>query len=567
MRRYFIIPFLAACIAAAADVDFQKLNEAVREDDQIHAWIMFKDKGPNVAARKQNVTLHPKTLERRKKLFSEPVTWYDVPVHQKYINRIISVGVEVRRESKWLNALSVFASMEQIQTIAGMNFVTRIQPVAKLRRGKHKTINNMTHNERRNSSLMDYGLAQTQIEMMNCDLAHDIGYFGQGVRILVIDTGFDLTHEAFDSLHVIDQWDFINDDNNTANETDSETHDNQHNHGTSVLSIMGAYVPGTLIGPAFGSEYLLAKTEIVAEEIQQEEDNYVAALEWGEANGADVVNSSLGYLDWYSYCDMGGNTAITTIGVDIAASLGLVCVTSAGNWANEDPPEDPCESLSYYISAPADADSVIAVGAVSADSLIVYFSSRGPSYDGRIKPEVSALGVGVAAANPSGGYSVFYSGTSASSPLVAGVAAVLLSANPQWTNMEVREALMMTASQADMPNNDYGYGLVNIWSAIFYNYSGSTIPPQRPASFSLNTVYPNPFNPSVTLSISMARASLVTINIFDINGRRITTICNELLDIGDHHFIWNATAQPSGIYIVRSTAGQTALSQKITLIK
>lgn len=567
MRRYFIISFLAACIAAAADVDFQKLNEAVREDDQIHAWIMFKDKGPNVAARKQNITLHPKTLERRKKLFSEPVTWYDVPVHQKYINRIISVGVEVRRESKWLNALSVFASMEQIQTIAGMNFVTRIQPVAKLRRGKHKTINNMTHNERRNSSLMDYGLAQTQIEMMNCDLAHDIGYFGQGVRILVIDTGFDLTHEAFDSLHVIDQWDFINDDNNTANETDSETHDNQHNHGTSVLSIMGAYVPGTLIGPAFGSEYLLAKTEIVAEEIQQEEDNYVAALEWGEANGADVVNSSLGYLDWYSYCDMDGNTAITTIGVDIAASLGLVCVTSAGNWANEDPPEDPCESLSYYISAPADADSVIAVGAVSADSLIVYFSSRGPSYDGRIKPEVSALGVGVAAANPSGGYSEFYSGTSASSPLVAGVAAVLLSANPQWTNMEVREALMMTASQADMPNNDYGYGLVNIWSAIFYNYSGSTIPPQRPASFSLNTVYPNPFNPSVTLSISMARASLVTINIFDINGRRITTICNELLDIGDHHFIWNATAQPSGIYIVRSTAGQTALSQKITLIK
>ena len=405
MRRYFIISFLAACIAAAADVDFQKLNEAVREDDQIHTWIMFKDKGPNVAARKQNVTLHPKTLKRRKKLFSAPVTWHDVPVHQEYINRIISVGAEVRRESKWLNALSVFASMDQIQKIAAMNFVKRIQPVAKLRRGKHKTINNMTYTGRRNSSLMDYGLAQTQIEMMNCDLVHDIGYFGQGVRILVIDTGFDLTHEAFDSLHVIDQWDFINDDNNTANETDSEIHDNQHNHGTSILSIIGAYVPGTLIGPAFSSEYLLAKTEIVAEEIQQEEDNYVAALEWGEANGADVVNSSLGYLDWYSYCDMDGNTAITTIGVDIAANLGLTCVTSAGNWGNEEPPEDPCESLSYYISAPADADSVIAVGAVSPDSIITNFSSRGPTYDGRIKPEVSALGVGVAVANPAGGYS------------------------------------------------------------------------------------------------------------------------------------------------------------------
>ena len=567
MIRYFIISFLAACIAAAADVDFQKLNEAIREDDQIHTWIMFKDKGPNVAARKQNVTLHPKTLERRKKLFSEPVTWYDVPLFQEYINRIISVGAEVRRESKWLNALSVFASMEQIQKIAAMNFVKRVQPVAKLRRGKHKTINNMTYTGRGNSSLMDYGLAQTQIEMMNCDLVHDIGYFGQGVRILVIDTGFDLTHEAFDSLHVIDQWDFINDDNNTANETDSEIHDNQHNHGTSILSIIGAYVPGTLIGPAFRSEYLLAKTEIVAEEIQQEEDNYVAALEWGEANGADVVNSSLGYLDWYSYCDMDGNTAITTIGIDIAASLGLTCVTSAGNWANQDPPEDPCETLSYYISAPADADSVIAVGAVSPDSIITNFSSRGPTYDGRIKPEVSALGVGVAVANPAGGYSVFYNGTSASSPLVAGAAAVLLSANPQWNNMEVREALMMTASQADMPNNDYGHGLVDIWSALFYNSSGSTITTQHPQFFSLDEAYPNPFNPAVTLSVSMTKLSLINITIFDISGRLITTICNEVLGIGNHQFIWDATVQPNGIYIVRSIAGQTILSQKITLIK
>ena len=567
MIRYIIILYLFTAFTVAADVDFQNLNDAISEDNQVHAWIMFKDKGPDVEARKQNVTLHPKTLERRKKLFPEPVTWYDVPVHQEYINGIILVGAEVHRKSKWLNAVSVFASMDQIKTIAAMNFVKGIQPVVKLRRRKNKIINKMTYSRHRNSSLMDYGLAQTQIEMMNCDLAHNIGYFGQGVRILVIDTGFDLTHEAFDSLHVIDQWDFINDDNNTANETDSEANDGQHNHGTSVLSIMGAYVPGTLIGPAFGAEYLLAKTEIVAEEIQQEEDNYVAALEWGEANGADVVNSSLGYLDWYSYCDMDGNTAITTIGIDIAASLGLACVTSAGNWANEDPPVDPCETLSYYISAPADADSVIAVGAVSADSIIASFSSRGPTYDGRIKPEVSALGVGVAVANPAGGYSVFYSGTSASSPLVAGAVAVLLSANPQWNNMEVREALMMTASQVDMPNNDYGYGLVNIWSALFYNYSGSTITTQHPASFSLHTAYPNPFNPAVTLAVSVARLSMVNITILDIKGRLITTICNEVLDVGNHQFIWDATTQTNGIYIVRSTAGQTALSQKITLIK
>ena len=567
MIRYIIILYLFTAFAVAADVDLKSLNDAIGEDNQIHAWIMFKDKGSDFVARKQNITLHPKTLERRKKLFPEPVTWYDVPVYQEYINGIILVGAEIHRKSKWLNAVSVFASLNQIKTLAAMNFVKGIQPVAKLYRRKNKIINKMTYSRNRNSSLMDYGLAQTQIEMMNCNLAHDIGYFGQGVRILVIDTGFDLTHEAFDSLHVIDQWDFINNDNNTANETDSEENDGQHNHGTSVLSIMGAYVPGTLIGPAFGSEFLLAKTEIVAEEIQQEEDNYVAALEWGEANGADVVNSSLGYLDWYSYCDMDGNTAITTIGIDIAASLGLTCVTSAGNWGNQDPPEDPCETLSYYISAPADADSVIAVGAVSPDSIITNFSSRGPTYDGRIKPEVSALGVGVAVANPAGGYSVFYNGTSASSPLVAGAAAVLLSANPQWNNMEVREALMMTASQADMPNNDYGHGLLDIWSALFYNSSGSTITTQHPQFFSLDEAYPNPFNPAVTLSVSMTKLSLINITIFDISGRLITTICNEVLGIGNHQFIWDATVQPNGIYIVRSAAGQTILSQKITLIK
>jgi len=212
MIRYIIILYLFTAFTVAADVDLKNLNDAIGENNQIHAWIMFKDKGSDFVARKQNITLHPKTLERRKKLFPEPVTWYDVPVYKEYINGIILVGAEIHRKSKWLNAVSVFASLNQIKTLAAMNFVKGIQPVAKLHRRKNKIINKMTYSRHRNFSLMDYGLAQTQIEMMNCNLAHDIGYFGQGVRILVIDTGFDLTHEAFDSLHVIDQWDFINDE-------------------------------------------------------------------------------------------------------------------------------------------------------------------------------------------------------------------------------------------------------------------------------------------------------------------------------------------------------------------
>ena len=141
--------------------------------------------------------------------------------------------------------------------------------------------------------------------------------------------GFNTERMVFDSLEIIAEWDFINDDDSTMNQTDDENTYGQHNHGTLVFSTLAGYDPGNLIGPAFDSEFLLAKTEDVPNESQVEEDNYVAALEWGEQLGADVMSSSLGYLDWYSYCDMDGNTGVTTIAVDIAISLGnAVCYIS-----------------------------------------------------------------------------------------------------------------------------------------------------------------------------------------------------------------------------------------------
>ena len=153
---------------------------------------------------------------------------------------------------------------------------------------------------------------------------------------MYLDTGYELGHNAYDSLNLIAQYDFINGDENTANETDQEITDNQDDHGTICLSVMAGYDPGNLIGPSFKSEYLLAKTEVMADEIYQEVDNYVAAIEWGEALGADVTCASLGYYDWYEYDDLDGNTAATTIAVDIASSLGVLCVNSAGN-EGEDP--------------------------------------------------------------------------------------------------------------------------------------------------------------------------------------------------------------------------------------
>jgi len=234
----------------------------------------------------------------------------------------------------------------------------------------------------------------------------------------MLDTGFFTDHNVFQPERIVAEYDFIQADSVTQNQEGDNP--SQHNHGTATASAAGGYLNGELRGVAYGCKFLLAKTEIVDQEIQAEEDYYVAALEWGEALGADVVSSSLGYLDWYTYEDMDGATAVTTNGVDYAVSLGMVCVTAAGNEGNSD---------WFYMIAPADADSVIAVGAVDSLNAIAAFSSHGPTYDGRIKPEVLARGVATyAAGTASADAFISASGTSLSTPLVAGAAAVILQA-------------------------------------------------------------------------------------------------------------------------------------------
>ncbi|GAF80334.1 unnamed protein product, partial [marine sediment metagenome] len=318
-----------------------------------------------------------------------------------------------------------------------------------------------------------------------------------------------------------------------------------------------------LIGPAFKADFLLAKTEMLIEEIDLEEDNYVRALEWGEALGADIASSSLGYTDWYTWQDMDGNTAVTTKAVDIAASLGMLCVTAVGN-----------ENGAYkwnHIIAPADADSVISVGAVDDTSGIASFSSRGPSYDGRIKPEVCALGVSTACASGNGVSYTHLDGTSLSTPLVAGAAAVLLSANPSWTPMMVREALMKTASQSNTPDNDYGYGIIDIWEAINIDtllLDGKTIP----GEFLLYQNYPNPFNSNTTIEYDLKKSTRVEIKIFDILGKEVITLVNNIESPGRKSIIWNGTDQngnlvSTGVYFYNLVIDEATFTKKMLLIK
>jgi subtilisin family serine protease len=477
-------------------------------------------------------------------------------ISKTYKAQLEGLGIEIKNESRWLNAVSVLCQKAALDNISNFPFVEKMEPVIGYKKPKLVFGEEIEPNSRD----YDYGNAQAQIEQINVHELHNAGYTGENVRILVMDTGFDLTHNVFANINVIDQWDFINDDNETANETSYEHSENQDFHGTAVLSTIAGNAPGEFMGVAFDAEFLLAKTEDVPQEYQLEEDNYVAGLEWGEANGADVVSTSLGYLDWYTYEDLDGNTAVTTNAVDIAVGLGMVCVTAAGNEGNHD---------WYYIITPADADSVIAVGAVKDNGDIASFSSHGPTYDGRIKPEVCARGYQTWCINPNSTTTYTrMSGTSLACPLVGGATVLIRQAQPDWSAMQVREAMMMTASISNNPDNTYGYGILNAGAAIEYDqFTGINDNEVTPGEFHLLSTYPNPFNPAITIKISSSVGAHLIIDVFSLSGKLIKTLYSGTIFQKIIKLNWHPQNLPSGIYLIRSRLNDHVRIQKITLIK
>ena len=547
LLNIFLISFLGAQNFVSSDF------EPGRRGKEYRVWVYFDKKDKSIFTE-----FDPAAIKRRVKHNIFTATKYDSNIKEEYIKELEAVGAEIKNQSRWLNAVSLVVDIYQIELIQKLPFVKKIEPV---RQHKKKKATQSVDDQALVNRDFDYGLSSNQIEQINCRTPHIAGYYGQGVRVLYIDTGFELNHEAYDSLNLIGQYDFINNDQNAANETDQEILENQDDHGTLCLSVMAGYAPGSLIGPAFKSEYLLAKTEIMAEEIQQEEDNYIAALEWGESLGADIACASLGYLDWYSYEDLDGNTAATTKAIDIASELGVLCVNSAGNEGN-----NPW----YHIITPADADSVLSVGAVDVNDVIANFSSRGPTFDGRIKPEVCARGVSTYCVR-SNTENIYRnaSGTSFSAPLAAGAAAVIMSANPEWTNMQVREAIMMTASQFNSPDNDYGHGILNTWAAINYQFTaslkGETF---LPNAISVNNAYPNPFNPEISIKIDgLSNNQHVTVGVYDIHGKLVKYLHNQKAQHNMLELTWNAERLSSGIYLLRTDWLYGNDLQKITLLK
>jgi len=437
---------------------------------QVKVWIYFTDKGTDTDyyfANPQSV-VSKKSLKRREKVMDAKslIDFRDIPVYNKYVTKLAGMGIKIHHRSRWFNAVSAYANYNEIINAENLPFVKKIDLVRSFKT-KRKDVKItkpvLLKQSPKGAEDFDYGSSYTQLEQMNVPAVHNLGIYGQGITICSMDAGFsNLAHEVFNNMNIIAMWDFVNNDGNVGDEGDM----GEGSHGTETLSTIGGFKNGQLIGPAFGASFLLAKTENTDSETPAEEDNWIAAAEWADSIGVDVTTTSLGYIGMdpgypgYTWQDMDGNTATITIGADLAVKRGIVVVNSAGNEGDN--------NSHNTLGAPADGDSVIAVGAVDASGSRVSFSSVGPTVDGRIKPDIMAMGSGVYVANPYGSGYTTSSGTSFSCPLAAGVAALVLSANPTLTPMQVRDALRETASRHNNPDNKYGWGIVNALDAVNY---------------------------------------------------------------------------------------------------
>ena len=412
-------------------------------------WIFLADRGPQLPARLEARSIElaeGPSARRRASVGATEVRETDLEPWPGYVDAIREMGCSVRVRSRLLNAVSVELGGVSPNRLLALPFVDNLKPV-----GRSAPIPLPDKSAHGALDLSDGQLAQTGITVLQ-----QRGYTGQGVLLAILDTGFQLDHPCLQSVAVQSAWDFINDDPDVSQEADDPP--GQAGHGTAVLSLLGGLEEGVYSGGAPGASFLLAKTEDCGDEYPQEEDFWVAGLEWADSAGAWVVSSSLGYIDWYGYEDLDGNTAVTTVAADLAAAGGLMVYNAVGNYGPG----------TGTLIAPADGDSVFSLGAVNSGGQVADFSSRGPTADGRTKPEGCCRGVNSVTAIWDGTGYQSGNGTSFATPLAASSAALLLQAHPEWDVFDVREALLETASRADSPDNDFGWGVLDAPAAFRY---------------------------------------------------------------------------------------------------
>jgi hypothetical protein len=444
----------------------------------------------------------------------------DYKIPRELISRVAECVDSIRHCSRILRALSVKASYSQYLELLELAFVEKIEPVKIYKRKQDSTFSLKKNYLARVSK---YGHSYTQLEQIGIPALHEYGLTGKGVRIALLDAGFNKHHEVFQEIikedRLIAERDFIFGDHTVVNENHEDSIYYQDGHGTAVWSLIGAYHPYTMIGGAYNAEFLLGKTERIKSETRIEEDNFIAGIEWADSLGADIISTSLGYRDFddfeYQFEDLDGHTARTTKAVNWASERGILCVTSAGN--------ERTRFKRGGLITPGDSPSAITVGAVDSSGIIAYFSSHGPTADGRIKPDLCAMGVNnfVAISYSPSSYSIG-SGTSYSAPLITAGCALLLEQFPDWSPEIVLNELKNHASRSGNPDMRYGWGIPDFFSTLWFNKRI----PEITRGTAKNTIVcaPNPVASSATFyyhnpdSVLTSNSSL---NIYNLYGQKI----------------------------------------------
>lgn len=461
-------------------------------------WIQFTDKnGSPYNINNPESFLSERAIQRRLD-YNIAIDNYDIPVNSSYIQAVSDKGASIINPSKWLNGVTVEVSdptiIDEIRSLPFVQNVREFHDDKIKQEVKEKTFFSKEFiSASDNSDYRDYyGMAYNQINQLNGIALHETGYMGQGMWIGVCDGGYDNVdeHEVFEDMYnnnrLLGTRDFVRKNGDVYNES---------SHGTSCLSLMAGNIPDKYVGTAPLASYYLCRTEDVKSENLIEEYNWVSAAEFLDSLGIDIISTSLGYVDFdnpqwdHVYSDLDGETSVITKGSEIACSRGILCVTSAGNEGGTGFP---------YISVPADGENVLTVGAVDKNGDKASFSSVGPTYDNRIKPDVMAHGYNVTVAVTWGNGYGDGSGTSFSCPVLAGMAACLWQANKQLPASVIRDVLRQNANFSDNPNNNYGYGIPDFKAAlealIIEENNNSVINP-------LISVFPNPTNGNVKVNI------------------------------------------------------------------
>lgn len=518
---------------------------------QEDAWVYFTDK-PDAQFYLDNPLemLSQRALDRRTNQ-GIALDMLDVPIHQLYVDQIIaSSGIEVKAKSKWMNSVHVRGSIESIDALADLTFVSNIQ-FANRSLNTQNRIFNSSENKAVNKQLdaqenFAYGNSSNQIQMLNGHLLHQQDYTGTGKIIAVMDAGFPNVNTASSFQRIRDNNQILGGYNFVARNDNVYT---SNSHGTLVLSLMAGYVENQLVGTAPDANYYLFITEDSADENPVEESYWVEAAELADSLGVDVINTSLGYFAYnnpnysYTYTDMNGVTSFISRGADIAFSRGMICVTSAGNSGN---------SANPNISTPADAINTLTVGAVKFDETYATFSSIGPTFDGRIKPDVTAQGQNPYFSTTSGSVSNASSGTSFSGPIIAGMVASFWQAIPWATNQQVVDFVRQSADRFSNPTAQFGYGIPDFQVAL--NMAQLSVEENEKIQF---LVYPNPVKDKLIVSFSN--------DLTDVKWQLFNSLGQKILEktISQNDNLITTSELQNGIYFFKIEAKNTIQTGKI----